>query len=74
MEMSEKTARELKKKFEIEKNMREVEVLEHWKAELELVYKKKLESLAAFQVEMKNLMERMNNRALMLRRQIKDEG
>ena len=30
MEMSEKTARELKKKFEIEKNMREVEVLEHW--------------------------------------------
>ncbi len=74
MEMNEKMARELKKKFEIETNKREVEVLEHWRAELDLIYKKKHESLAALQVDMKNLMERANNRILMLRHQIKDAG
>ena len=39
MEMNEKMARELKKKFEIETNKREVEVLEHWRAELDLICK-----------------------------------
>jgi hypothetical protein len=72
MEMTEKTAREIKKKMETEQNRHEAEVLEHWKNELDVIYKKKHESLAALQVDMKQLMERMNNRALMLRRQVKD--
>jgi hypothetical protein len=74
MEMSEKTARELKKKLEAEMNKREAEVVDHWRTELDVIYKKKYESLASVQVEMKNLMERMNNRSIMLRRQIKDAG
>ena len=72
MEMNEKLARELKKKFEIEMNKREAEILEHWRNELELIYKKKYESLASLQVDMKNMMDRMNNRVIMIRRQIKE--
>ncbi|HEY3278847.1 MAG TPA: hypothetical protein VGJ94_19700 [Syntrophorhabdaceae bacterium] len=72
MEMTEKIARELKKKFEAEKSRHEAEVLEHWRGEIEILYRKKYESLAALQVEMKQLTERMNNRIMMLKRQISD--
>jgi hypothetical protein len=74
MEMNEKLARELKRKFEIEQNRHEAEVLEHWRIELDTIYKKKYESLASLQVDMKNLMDRMNNRVVMLRRQVKEDG
>ena len=74
MEMNEKLARELKRKFEIEQNRHEADVLEHWRIELDTIYKKKYESLASLQVEMKNLMDRMNNRVIMLRRQVKEAG
>ena len=72
MEMNEKLARELKRKFEIEQNRHEADVIEHWRIELDVIYKKKYESLASLQVEMKNLMDRMNNRVIMLRRQVKE--
>jgi hypothetical protein len=74
MEMNEKLARELKKKFEVEQMRHEAEVIDHWRLEVDAVYKKKYESLASVQVEMKNLMDRMNNRAIMLRRQVKEDG
>jgi hypothetical protein len=72
MEMNEKLARELKKKFEVELSKVEAEIVEHWKGEFDVIYKKKHESLASLQVDMKNLMERMNNRIAMLRRQVKE--
>lgn len=72
MEINEKLVRELKKKFEIEMDKREVEILEHWKKELEIIYKKKYESLSSLQIDMKNLMERMNNRATILSRMAKE--
>jgi hypothetical protein len=72
MEMNEKLARELKKKFEVELSKVEAEIVEHWKGEFDVIYKKKHESLASLQVDMKNLMERMNNRIVMLRRQVKE--
>jgi len=74
MEMNERLARELKKKFEIEQYRHEADVVEHWKLEIEGLYKKKYESLAALQVEMKNLMDRMSNRISILRRQVKESG
>ena len=74
MEMNEKLARELKKKFEVEQMRHEAEVIDHWRLEIDSIYKKKYESLASLQVEMKNLMGRMNNRAVMLRRQVKEDG
>lgn len=74
MEMNEKLLRELKKKFEVEMNKKEVEIVEYWKNELELLYKKKYENLSSVQVDMKNLMERMKNRAVILSRMVKDES
>ena len=51
---------------------REVEILEHWRKELEIIYKKKYENLSSLQMDMKNLMERMNNRATILSRMAKE--
>lgn len=73
MEMNEKLLRELKRKFEVEMNKKEIEIVEYWKNEMELLYKKKYENLSSVQVDMKNLMERMKNRAMILSRMVKDE-
>jgi hypothetical protein len=74
MEMNEKLLRELKKKFEVEMNRKEIEIVEYWKNQLELLYKKKYENLSSVQVDMKNLMERMKNRAMILSRMVKEES
>jgi hypothetical protein len=74
MEINEKLLRELKKKFEIEMNKREIEIVEYWKKELESIYKKKYENLGSLQVDMKNLMERMGNRTMILSKMVKEES
>ena len=72
MEIDSKMQRELAKRFQLEMSKRELEVTENWKKELENLYRKKYESLAAFQVELMNLMERMNNRVKMLTTIVKE--
>lgn len=72
MEINEKVVRELKKKFEIEMNKREAEIVEYWRKEVELIYRKRYEDLSSMQIELKNLMERMNNRATMVSRMAKE--
>ena len=72
MEINEKVVRELKKKFEIEMNRREAEIVEHWRKEIELIYKKRYENLSSMQTDIKNLMERMNNRVSMVNRMAKE--
>ena len=72
MELSEKMVRDLKKKFEVEMNKKEIEIIGHWKKELEAIYRKKHESMGALQVDLKNLMERMANRESMLARMVKE--
>jgi hypothetical protein len=72
MEMNEKVIRELKKKLEIEMQRKEIEIVEYWRSELETIYKKKLESLGAVQVEMRGLMDRMHNRTTILTRMVKE--
>lgn len=72
MELSEKMVRDLKKKFEVEMNKKEIEIIDHWKKELEAIYRKKHESMGALQVDLKNLMERMANRESMLARMVKE--
>ena len=74
MEMNEKLLRELKRKFEIEMNKREIEIVEHWRKELEVIYRKKYENLGSVQVDMKGLMERMANRASILTKMVKEES
>jgi hypothetical protein len=71
MEINEKVVRDLKKKFDIEMDKREAEIVEHWKKELELIYKKRYENLSSMQIDIKNLMNRMNNRVTMVSRMVK---
>jgi hypothetical protein len=72
MEMNEKLMRELKKKLEIEMDKKEIEIVEHWRKELEAIYRKKYENLGSVQIDIKNLMERMANRASILARMVKE--
>jgi hypothetical protein len=74
MEMNEKLLRDLKKKFEIEMNKKEIEIVEYWKNEIESLYKKRYENLSSVQTDMKNLIERMKNRAMILSRMVKEES
>ncbi len=72
--MNEKMLRELKKKFEVEMNRKEAEIVEYWKNELESLYRKKYENLSSVQTDMKGLIERMRNRAIILTRMVKEES
>lgn len=72
MEINEKLLREMKKKFELEMNKKEIEIVEHWRKELDVIYKKRYENLSSLQVDIKGLMDRMTNRTLILGRMIKE--
>ncbi|MDM7918675.1 MAG: hypothetical protein QUS12_05855 [Methanosarcina sp.] len=72
--MNEKLMRELKKKFEVEMNKKEIEIVEYWKNEIESIYKKKYENLSSVQTDIKGLIERMKNRAIILSRMVKEES
>ena len=74
MEMNEKIVRELKKKLEVEMNKKEIEIVEYWENEVESLYRKKYENLSSVQTDMKNLMDRMKNRAMILSRMVKEES
>jgi hypothetical protein len=72
MEIDPKLRRELTKRFEMETSKTELEVTENWRKELEIVYKKKHESMGSLLIDIKNLLERMNNRVKMLTGIIKE--
>lgn len=72
MEINEKLMREMKKKFELEMNKKEIEIVEHWKKELDVIYRKRYENLSSLQVDIKGLMGRMANRASILSRMVKE--
>jgi hypothetical protein len=74
MEINEKMMRELRKKFDIEANKKEIEILDHWKQEIESVYRKKYDNLAAVQTEMKRVIERMGNRISILTKMVREES
>ena len=62
MEIDPKLKRELAKRFEMESNKKEIEVTETWKRELEAIYRKKPEGINALLIDIRSLMDRMNNR------------
>jgi len=70
--MNEKLMRELKKKLEIEMDKKEIEIVEHWRKELEMIYRKRYENLGSVQIDIKGLMERMANRVSILVRMVKE--
>ena len=55
-------------------NKKEIEIVEYWKNEIESLYKKKYENLSSVQTDMKNLIDRMKNRAMILSRMVKEES
>lgn len=73
MEIDAKLRRELTKKLESQMNRHEIEVTENWRHELELIYRKRYESLSALQTDMRNLIDRMTNRVKVLTSMVKEE-
>lgn len=74
MEINEKMMRDLRRKFDVEANKKEIEIIDHWKQEIESVYRKKYDNLAAVQIEMKRVIERMGNRISILTRMVREES
>ena len=52
----------MKKKVEEEMLKKEIDTLLYWKGELEKLVAKRPESLATFQIEIQNFIQRMQNR------------
>jgi hypothetical protein len=61
-------AEEMKKRVEKELQEKEISVVQYWKDEAEKIVKKPSESLSALQVELKNLIARMETRLRMLKK------
>ena len=74
MEIDPKLRRELTKRFELETNRRESEVTENWRKDLEAIYRKRHESMASILLDVKALMERMQNRVKTLTDIIREEA
>jgi hypothetical protein len=60
--MDKSFAQEMKKRIEKDLQEKELAVLQYWKEEAEKIVKKPSESLSALQVELKNLISRMETR------------
>ncbi|MBP1749046.1 MAG: hypothetical protein H6Q52_1585 [Deltaproteobacteria bacterium] len=74
MEINEKMMRDLRRKLDVEMNKKEIEIIDHWKQEIESIYRKKYDSLAAVQIEMKRVIERMGNRISILTKMVREES
>jgi hypothetical protein len=74
MEIDPKLRRELTKKFEMESLRREAETTENWRRDLDAIYRKKHEGMGSLLVDVKTLLERMNNRVRTLTSIIKEGG
>ena len=72
MEIDARLRRELTKRFEMESLRKEAEITENWRKDLDAVYRKKHESMASFLIDIKALLERMNNRIKTLTSIIKE--
>ncbi len=59
---------EMRKRVEKELQEKELAVVQHWKEEIEKTLKKPSESLAALQLEVKNITLRMENRLKVLKK------
>ena len=60
-------AKEMKKKVEEEMVRKEMETIFYWKGEVDKMLVKRPESLATFQIEVRNLLQRMQNRIRVLK-------
>jgi hypothetical protein len=66
--MDKSFAEEMRKRVEKELQEKELATVQYWMEEAEKIVKKPSESLSALQVELKNLIARMETRARMLKK------
>jgi hypothetical protein len=66
--MDKSFAEEMRKRVEKELQDKELATVQYWKEEAEKIVKKPSESLSALQVELKNLIARMETRVRMLKK------
>lgn len=66
--MDKSFAEEMKKRIEKDLQDKELAVVQYWKEEAEKILKKPSESLSALQVELKNLISRMETRLRTLKK------
>lgn len=59
--------KEMRKKVEEEMSRKEIEAIVYWKGEMEKILQKKPESLGALQIDIKNFIQRMQNRIKVLK-------
>ena len=59
--------KEMRKKMEEEMAKKEIEILLFWKGGLDKILAKRPESLATFQIEIQNFIQRMQNRLRVLK-------
>ncbi len=60
---------EMQKRLQREMAERERKTVEYWRTEVEKIYKRRHENMASLQIELKNLMDRMDNRIKILRKE-----
>ena len=72
MDIDPKLRREITKRFELESQKREVEITENWRKELEVIYRKKHESMNSLLLDIRTLIDRMNTRTKTLTSMIKE--
>jgi len=66
--MDKSFAEEMRKRVEKELQEKELATVKYWKEEAEKIVRKPSESLSALQVELKNLISRMENRLRTLKK------
>ncbi len=62
--------KEVKKKVEQEMIRKELDMILYWKGEIEKILAKKHEGLGALQIEMRQFLQRMQNRAKVLKQSL----
>jgi hypothetical protein len=64
--------KEMRKKIEEEMAQKEIETLLYWKGEVEKILGRRPESLGTFQLEIQNLIQRMQNRIKVLKNSLQE--
>lgn len=65
--VDQKFIRQMREKLESSLVQKEVEILEYWLGEVTKMYNKRHQSMAALQVDIQNLCQKMKNRLKVLR-------
>ncbi len=69
MEMDKRLLQRVQQRVEQEMALREMRLLEYWKTELEKVLSKRHEGMASLQLDVKGVIQRMENRLRLLKRE-----